>query len=130
MRTSRQRPSVRSGSGKRIGSSALAAVAALDVGPADVDHVLWLTGNRAAGIIATELWDYDAGRTLAERQVRVARNAGALVQLQFALNFLATARVMRDTTLSDNARMGYIAATWLLPVIGAGVVLLTRPRHA
>jgi DNA-binding CsgD family transcriptional regulator len=75
-------------------SRALAAVATLDVGPADVDHVLWLTGNRAAGIIATEVWDYDAGRTLAERQVRVARSAGALVQLQFALNFLANNLVL------------------------------------
>jgi DNA-binding CsgD family transcriptional regulator len=70
-------------------SRALAEVVTLDVGPADVDHVLWLTGNRAAGIIATEVWDYEAGRTLAERQVRVARRTGALVQLQFVLNFLA-----------------------------------------
>ena len=70
-------------------TSALAAVETLDVGPTDVDRVLWLAGNRAAGIIATEVWDYDAGRRLAERQVRVARDAGALVQLQFALNFLA-----------------------------------------
>ena len=55
---------------------ALAAVATLDVGPTDVDRLLWLTGNRAAGIIATEVWDCDAGRTLAERQVRIARDAG------------------------------------------------------
>ena len=73
---------------------ALAAVATLDVGPADVDRLLWLTGNRAAGIIATEVWDCDAGRTLAERQVRIAREAGALVQLQFALNFLANNLVL------------------------------------
>jgi DNA-binding CsgD family transcriptional regulator len=70
-------------------SKALADVVTLDVGPADVERVLWLTGNRVAGIIAIEVWDYDAGRTLAEQQVRIARNAGALVQLQFSLNFLA-----------------------------------------
>jgi DNA-binding CsgD family transcriptional regulator len=70
-------------------SRALAGVARLGAGTADVDRVLWLTGNRVAGIIAIEVWDYDAGRTLAERQVRVARGAGALVQLQFSLNFLA-----------------------------------------
>jgi DNA-binding CsgD family transcriptional regulator len=70
-------------------SRALAEVATLDVGPADVERVLWLSGNRVAGIIAIEVWDYEAGRTLAERQVRIARNAGALVQLQFSLNFLA-----------------------------------------
>ena len=75
-------------------TSALAAVATLDVGPTDVDRVLWLAGNRAAGIIATEVWDDDAGRRLAERQVRVARDAGALVQLQFALNFLANNLVL------------------------------------
>ena len=75
-------------------TGALAAVATLDVGPTDVDRLLWLTGNRAAGIIATEVWDCDAGRTLAERQVRIARDAGALVQLQFALNFLANNLVL------------------------------------
>jgi DNA-binding CsgD family transcriptional regulator len=73
---------------------ALAAVETLAVGPTDVDRVLWLAGNRAAGIIATEVWDDDAGRRLAERQVRVARDAGALVQLQFALNFLANNLVL------------------------------------
>jgi ATP/maltotriose-dependent transcriptional regulator MalT len=53
-----------------------------------------MAGNRAAGIIANEVWDYDAGRMLAERQVRAAREAGALVQLQFALNFLANRLVL------------------------------------
>jgi DNA-binding CsgD family transcriptional regulator len=75
-------------------SRALAAVATLEVGPTEVDSVLWLTGNPAAGIIATEVWDCEAGRTLAERQVRVARDAGALVQLQFALSFLANNLVL------------------------------------
>ena len=55
----------------------------------DADDLLWLTGNRLAGLIVTEAWDYEAGLALAERQVSVARDAGALVQLQFALNFLA-----------------------------------------
>jgi DNA-binding CsgD family transcriptional regulator len=73
---------------------ALAAVGTLVVGPTDVDRLLWLTGNRVAGIIATEVWDYDAGRTLSELQVRVARDAGALVQLQFALNFSANNLVL------------------------------------
>jgi len=78
----------------RLLTGALAAVSALDVGATDVDRVLWLAGNRAAGIIATEVWDYDAGRRLAERQMRVARETGALVQLQFALNFLANHLVL------------------------------------
>src|ERR1700733_15667360 len=55
----------------------------------DADDLLWLTGNRLAGLIVTEAWDYEAGLALAERQVTVARESGGLVQLQFALNFLA-----------------------------------------
>jgi ATP/maltotriose-dependent transcriptional regulator MalT len=51
-------------------------------------------GNRAGGILATEMWDYDSGRALAERQVQLARDSGARVQLQFALNFLANAEVV------------------------------------
>lgn len=50
---------------------------------------LWLAGLRAAGLVANELWDDDARHTLAVRQVEVARSVGALVQLQYALNFLA-----------------------------------------
>jgi DNA-binding CsgD family transcriptional regulator len=73
---------------------AMAAVSTLEVGPAEVDSALWLAGSRAAGIIACELWDYEAGRALAERQVRTARDAGALVQLQVALNFLANKLVL------------------------------------
>lgn len=68
---------------------ALAAVRDLDVRAEDVGRVLWLVGNRAAGIIATEVWDFETGLTLARRQVQLARDTGALVQLQFALNFLA-----------------------------------------
>jgi DNA-binding CsgD family transcriptional regulator len=58
------------------------------------DRVLWMAGNCAAGLIASEVWDCDAGRMLAERRVRLAREAGALVQLQFALNFLANRLVL------------------------------------
>ena len=35
-----------------------------------------------------ELWDFESGYTVAARQVQVAREAGALVHLQIALNFL------------------------------------------
>jgi DNA-binding CsgD family transcriptional regulator len=72
---------------------ALASVRTRDTND-DADRVLWMAGNRAAGIIANEVWDYDAGRLLAERQVQVAREAGALVQLQFAVNFLANRLVL------------------------------------
>jgi DNA-binding CsgD family transcriptional regulator len=73
---------------------ALASVSTPDDGGDDPDRVLWMAGDRAAGIIASEVWDSDAGRMLAERRVRVAREAGALVQLQYGLNFLANRFVL------------------------------------
>src|SRR6476660_7973686 len=54
-----------------------------------------MAGSPAAGVIANEVWDHDAGRMLLERQVRLAREAGALVQLQCALNFLANRLVLQ-----------------------------------
>ena len=72
---------------------ALATVLALAAPAKDVGHWLWLTGMRATGLIAIELWDADAWHALASRQVEVARDAGALVQLQFALNFLVRNRL-------------------------------------
>ena len=68
---------------------ALDAARGADIGADDVGRLLWMVGNRVSGIFATEVWDFDAGYQLAQRQVRLARDAGALVQLQFALNFLA-----------------------------------------
>jgi len=70
-------------------NAALNAIRSHGLGSGDADDLLWLTGNRLAGLIATEAWDYEAGLAVADRQVRVARESGALVQLQFALNFLA-----------------------------------------
>ena len=66
---------------------------ALKVPAGDLGRWLWLTGLRATGLIALELWDADAWHELASRQVRVARESGALVQLQFALNFLARSQL-------------------------------------
>jgi DNA-binding CsgD family transcriptional regulator len=55
------------------------------------DHTrdwLWLAGSRASGIIALELWDFEAWHALAVGQVRFARDTGALVHLQSALTYL------------------------------------------
>jgi len=80
------------------GSAAAAPVLirALDLvltAEADADpgtrHWLWLAGGRVSQLAAAELWDDEAWYTLAVRQAQVARDAGALVQLQFVLNFLA-----------------------------------------
>ena len=40
------------------------------------------------------MWDADAVHRLAARQVQVARDAGALVHLEFALSFLARSHML------------------------------------
>ncbi len=71
-------------------AKALETIRGLDARGLDVGRMLWFVGNRATGIIATEVWDFDAARLFGEHQVKLARDTGALVQLQFALNFLAS----------------------------------------
>jgi DNA-binding CsgD family transcriptional regulator len=71
-------------------SHALDVIRSLDERGSDIGRMLWFVGNRATGIIATEVWDFDASRAFGEHQVELARSTGALVQLQFALNFLAS----------------------------------------
>jgi DNA-binding CsgD family transcriptional regulator/tetratricopeptide (TPR) repeat protein len=68
---------------------ALETVLALKGPAGDLSRWLWLTGARATGLIALDLWDSDSWHELSSRQVQVARESGALVQLQFALNFFA-----------------------------------------
>jgi DNA-binding CsgD family transcriptional regulator len=68
---------------------ALELLVALDLGTEETRRWLWLAGGRTGRIIAMELWDFESGYALATRQVQVAREAGALVHLQIALNFLA-----------------------------------------
>jgi DNA-binding CsgD family transcriptional regulator len=72
---------------------AVDSVLALEVS-GDVGHWLWLTGYRGGAIAALELWDADTWHVLAERQVQVARDMGALVLLQFALQFLARSHLL------------------------------------
>jgi DNA-binding CsgD family transcriptional regulator len=67
---------------------ALERLVAQDMGGDEVGRSLWLAASRSTQVIAPELWDGDAVRTLATRQLEVAREAGALVQLRLALNFL------------------------------------------
>jgi DNA-binding CsgD family transcriptional regulator len=54
------------------------------------DDWQWLAGTRGAGLIALELWDIDSAIALATRYVRLSRRAGALVLLQYALNYLGS----------------------------------------
>jgi DNA-binding CsgD family transcriptional regulator len=63
---------------------------ALGVADDDVDRWRWLGGGRAISIAALELWDAEASHAVAAVQAQFARDAGAPVHLQYALNFLAT----------------------------------------
>jgi DNA-binding CsgD family transcriptional regulator len=67
---------------------ALELFLALDVGTDEAGRWLRLTGGRAGAIVALELWDDVSWHALAARQVQFARDTGALVHLQLALNLL------------------------------------------
>src|SRR2546421_9452287 len=60
-----------------------------DVSNEDVGRRLSLSSGIYSNIVVLELWDDEALRLLATRQVQDARDAGALAHLQFALSFLA-----------------------------------------
>jgi DNA-binding CsgD family transcriptional regulator/tetratricopeptide (TPR) repeat protein len=76
----------------------------LNVDTDQVGRWLWLAGSRASGIIALEVWDDESWHTLAARQAQLARDTGALVQLQFALNWLARSHLLAGE-LSTAARL-------------------------
>jgi DNA-binding CsgD family transcriptional regulator len=60
----------------------------------DVVRALSLSSSRNSNVVALEMWDDEALHRLAARQVQVARDAGALVHLQFALSFLARSQML------------------------------------
>jgi DNA-binding CsgD family transcriptional regulator len=61
----------------------------------------WLAGGRASAIVALELWDAESWHALAAVQAQFARDTGALVHLQYALNFLAMAHLFAgDLTIA------------------------------
>jgi DNA-binding CsgD family transcriptional regulator len=76
---------------------ALELVLDLDLNADDAGQASrWLlsSGGRISQIIAVELWDFESWQALATRQAGLARDAGALVHLQFALNYLARAQLL------------------------------------
>jgi DNA-binding CsgD family transcriptional regulator len=60
----------------------------------EVGRWLSLSRGRDANVVALELWDEEALHQLAARQVAVARAAGALGHLEFALSFLARSQMV------------------------------------
>ncbi len=73
---------------------ALEQLLAPDSSPGEARHRLWLVGTRgASGLIAAELWDFESWLALAAGLAQAARDMGAFVHLQFALNHLARAHL-------------------------------------
>jgi DNA-binding CsgD family transcriptional regulator len=106
---------------------ALELLLAQDMGSDEVGRSLWLAASRSTTAIATELWDSDAVHTLATRQVEVAREAGALVQLRLALNFLGgtlvhSGQLARAQLLFDEDRL-VAEATGNQPVLYNDVLI-------
>jgi len=73
---------------------ALELVLGLNTGTDGSGRWLLPSGGRISQIIALELWDFESWYALAGRQALLARGAGALVHLQFALNYLARAHLL------------------------------------
>ena len=73
---------------------ALELVLAPDVDTDDAGRWLSLAGARPSTTVAVELWDAESWHFLAARQVQVARDTGALVQLRLALNFVAGTHIL------------------------------------
>jgi tetratricopeptide (TPR) repeat protein len=67
---------------------------ALDVADDEVDRWRWLATGRASAIVALELWDAEASHALAAAQAQLARDTGAPVYLQYALNTLASSHLL------------------------------------
>ena len=110
---------------------AIEAVRDLDVGTEDVGQLLWLLGNRAGGTLATDVLDFDSGRALAVRQVQLARDTGALVQLQFALNFLANHELLAGDLTAAEALIEedrLVAEVTGGPPVGFTAILLAACR--
>src|SRR5580700_9245045 len=74
---------------------ALELVLARDAAPdLEADRGLWLAGAGASQMVAQELWDAGSWHALAARVAQSARETGALVLLQFGLNFLAVSHLL------------------------------------
>jgi DNA-binding CsgD family transcriptional regulator len=100
---------------------------ALEADAGEARPWFWLAGGRAGTMIAQELWDFESWYAVAAHQVQAARDAGALVHLQFALNFLAQVHILRgelDATarLTEEDRL-IAQATGNLPVTYAAMML-------
>jgi DNA-binding CsgD family transcriptional regulator/tetratricopeptide (TPR) repeat protein len=74
---------------------ALELLLTLDSSPGQARCCLWLADvGGPSGLIAVELWDFESWHALTAGQAQAARDTGAFVHLQFALNLLAIADLL------------------------------------
>jgi DNA-binding CsgD family transcriptional regulator len=104
-----------------------------DISNEDVGRRLSAASSRDSNIVALELWDDEALYLLAARQVQVARDAGALVHLQFALSFLARSHMLGGdltaaTLMIDEARL-IAEATGNPALVNAPMILAAWRGH-
>jgi DNA-binding CsgD family transcriptional regulator len=112
---------------------ALELLLAIDASHEDAGRWLSLSSGRNSNIVALEMWDDEALHLLAARQVQVAREAGALVHLEFALSFLARSHMLAGeltaaALMIDEARL--IAQTTGNPaLVNAPMILAAWRGH-
>jgi DNA-binding CsgD family transcriptional regulator len=81
---------------------ALERLLALNVADDEVARWRWLAGGRASAILALELWDAESWHAHATRHVQYARDTGAFLHLQYALNLLAQSHLLAgELTTAD-----------------------------
>ncbi len=112
---------------------ALELLLAVDARDEDVGRRLSVSNTRNSNIVALEMWDDEAVHLFAARQVQAARDAGALVHLQFALSFLARSHMLAgDLTAAaltiDEARL-IAEATGNAPLVNAPMILAAWRGH-
>jgi len=106
---------------------ALELLLASEISTEEVGRELSLSSLRNANIVALELWDDEAVHLLADRQVRAARDSGALVHLEFALSFLARSHMLAGelaeaALVIDEARL-IAEAIGNQPLVNAPLIL-------
>jgi DNA-binding CsgD family transcriptional regulator len=106
---------------------------AMDVSDDDVGRRLSVSSSRNGNIVALEMWDDEALHRLADRQVQVARDAGALVHLQFALSFLARSHMLAGdltaATLTIDESRSIAEATGNPALVNAPMILAAWRGH-
>ncbi len=107
--------------------AALSAIRDVDAGGVEGGGLSTLTGTRLDSVVATDLWEFEIARELAEREVALTRATGALLRLQFAVNLLATNEILSGDLASAAALVAEArsaaAAAETRPVVYAELLL-------